>query len=228
MPSPPQQCITILDDQPITPAPTTPTIVRPPFTPSIPSCMTSATPTRKPAFTALSTPSFTAMNSIAPCTALPRPPFSDPHSQSGTPEVGSEFRSFMADLWEEGPYEGSSEWKSFTTHFTQEFELLKGEVDNLRSEVRNLKKSIKDLKVSLKLKLNLSFHWFSKLVIHCTMGPNFSYTHFIQTTGTFLWSFIKLHSCEVNHTLDTLLSGFMLLLEVLEKLWNLNLDFKGT
>lgn len=29
-----------------------------------------------------------------------------------------------------------SEWESFTSHFTEEFEMLKGELDNLRSEVK--------------------------------------------------------------------------------------------
>ena len=96
------------------------------------------------------------MNSIAPRTSpLPQPPFTNPHLQSTplshtTPDVGG-YRSFTEDLWGEGPYERGTEWKSFTTHFTQEFEWLKAEVDNLRSEVRNLKKTIKDLKVSLKL-----------------------------------------------------------------------------
>lgn len=47
-----------------------------------------------------------------------------------------------------------SEWNSFATHFTQEFEWLKGEVDALKSEVKNLKRTIKELKVSLTLKLN--------------------------------------------------------------------------
>jgi len=50
--------------------------------------------------------------------------------------------------------EGGSDWRLFTTHFTQEFKWLKGKVENLTSEVRNLKKTIKDLNASLKLSLN--------------------------------------------------------------------------
>ena len=38
-------------------------------------------------------------------------------------------------------------WESFSTHFTQEFEWLKGEMDGLRSEVKRLRKIVKEIKV---------------------------------------------------------------------------------
>lgn len=38
-------------------------------------------------------------------------------------------------------------WESFSVHFTQEFEWLKGEVDGLRSEVKSLRKLVKEMKV---------------------------------------------------------------------------------
>ncbi|XP_068683689.1 uncharacterized protein [Montipora foliosa] len=39
-------------------------------------------------------------------------------------------------------------WESFSAHFTQEFEWLKGEVDGLRSEVKSLRKIIKEMKAN--------------------------------------------------------------------------------
>lgn len=38
-------------------------------------------------------------------------------------------------------------WKSFSVHFTQEFEWPKREVDGLRSEVKSLRKLVKEMKV---------------------------------------------------------------------------------
>ena len=43
-------------------------------------------------------------------------------------------------------------WESFSAHFTQEFEWLKGEVDALRSEVKSLRKIVKEMKVRNTLK----------------------------------------------------------------------------
>ena len=43
--------------------------------------------------------------------------------------------------------EVSSEWTSFTTHFTHQFEELKAEVEGLRSEVKHLKRTVRELKV---------------------------------------------------------------------------------
>ena len=40
---------------------------------------------------------------------------------------------------------GNSNWESFTSHFTQEFEWLKAEVDGLRNEVRNLRRTVREL-----------------------------------------------------------------------------------
>lgn len=42
---------------------------------------------------------------------------------------------------------GNSNWESFTSHLTQEFEWLKAEVDGLRNEVRNLRRTVRELKV---------------------------------------------------------------------------------
>ena len=42
---------------------------------------------------------------------------------------------------------GSSNWESFTSHFTQEFEWLKAEVDALRNEVKGLRGTVRELKV---------------------------------------------------------------------------------
>ena len=39
------------------------------------------------------------------------------------------------------------EWDSFTSHFTQQFEELKAEVEGLRAEVKYLKKTVRELKV---------------------------------------------------------------------------------
>ena len=43
----------------------------------------------------------------------------------------------------------SEEWESFATHFTSEFEALKGEVEMLRTEVRQLKRTVREAKVTL-------------------------------------------------------------------------------
>lgn len=40
-------------------------------------------------------------------------------------------------------------WESFSVHFTQEFEWLKGEVDGLRSEVKSLRKLVKEMKTNV-------------------------------------------------------------------------------
>lgn len=40
-----------------------------------------------------------------------------------------------------------SEWDSFTSHFTQQFEELRAEVEGLRAEVKHLKKTVRELKV---------------------------------------------------------------------------------
>ena len=42
---------------------------------------------------------------------------------------------------------GNSNWESFTSHFTQEFEWLKAEVDGLRNEVKSLRRTVRELKV---------------------------------------------------------------------------------
>ena len=42
---------------------------------------------------------------------------------------------------------GNSNWESFASHFTQEFEWLKAEVDGLRNEVKNLRRTVRELKV---------------------------------------------------------------------------------
>ena len=76
-----------------------------------------------------------------PPVSPPQPPFPALHYQSTLVQ----YNSFT---------EGGSDWRLFTTHFTQEFKWLKGKVENLTSEVRNLKKTIKDLNASLKLSLN--------------------------------------------------------------------------
>ena len=39
------------------------------------------------------------------------------------------------------------EWDSFTSHFTQQFEELKADVEGLRAEVKHLKKTVRELKV---------------------------------------------------------------------------------
>ncbi|XP_068742335.1 myosin-M heavy chain-like [Montipora capricornis] len=52
---------------------------------------------------------------------------------------------------DQGPLPSSevnSEWTSFTTHFTQQFEELKGEVEGLRSEVKHLKRIVRELKAN--------------------------------------------------------------------------------
>ena len=38
-------------------------------------------------------------------------------------------------------------WESFSAHFTQEFEWLKGEVDSLRNDVKSLRRTVRELKV---------------------------------------------------------------------------------
>ncbi|XP_068737047.1 uncharacterized protein [Montipora capricornis] len=40
----------------------------------------------------------------------------------------------------------SEDWESFASHFTTEFEALKGEVENLRAEVRQLKRTLREAK----------------------------------------------------------------------------------
>ena len=42
----------------------------------------------------------------------------------------------------------SNEWQSFAAHFTQQFELVKAEVDGLRAELKAVKKTVRELKVS--------------------------------------------------------------------------------
>ena len=42
----------------------------------------------------------------------------------------------------------SEDWESFASHFTTEFEALKGEVETLRAEVRQLKRALRDTKVN--------------------------------------------------------------------------------
>ena len=42
---------------------------------------------------------------------------------------------------------GNSNWESFTSHFTQEFEWLKAEVDGLRNKVKSLRRTVRELKV---------------------------------------------------------------------------------
>ena len=42
----------------------------------------------------------------------------------------------------------SEDWESFASHFTTEFEALKGEVETLRAEVRQLKRALRDAKVN--------------------------------------------------------------------------------
>ena len=40
-----------------------------------------------------------------------------------------------------------SEWESFTSHFTEQFEKLKAEVDGLRAELKSVKRTVRELKV---------------------------------------------------------------------------------
>ena len=42
----------------------------------------------------------------------------------------------------------SEDWESFASHFTTEFQALKGEVETLRAEVRQLKRALRDTKVN--------------------------------------------------------------------------------
>ena len=51
-------------------------------------------------------------------------------------------------VWEMPNHNVSNEWQSFTAHFTQQFELLKAEMDGLRAELKALKKTVRELKVS--------------------------------------------------------------------------------
>jgi len=75
------------------------------------------------------------------------PSLHTPPSSHSTPHV-KRYKSFTEDLLDEDSCEVGSEWNSFATHFTQEFEWLKGEVDALKSEVKNLKRTIKELKAN--------------------------------------------------------------------------------
>ena len=52
----------------------------------------------------------------------------------------------------------SSEWESFASHFTSEFEWLKAEVEMLRNEVQQLKKANKGSKVHVTL-CSFMFHY---------------------------------------------------------------------
>lgn len=84
------------------------------------------------------------------------------------PQAGNRNTTYMSWLEDESPYDmfgmpslpgeslhpnvndssgSGSDWNSFASHFTSEFESLKAEVDSLRSEVKQLKKVIKDVKV---------------------------------------------------------------------------------
>ena len=42
---------------------------------------------------------------------------------------------------------GNSNWESLTSHFTQEFEWLKAEVEGLRNEVKSLRRIVRDQRV---------------------------------------------------------------------------------
>ena len=46
------------------------------------------------------------------------------------------------------------EWEAFSSHFTEEFEWIKGEVEGLKSEVRSLKRCIKEMKELKVLEIN--------------------------------------------------------------------------
>lgn len=64
-------------------------------------------------------------------------------------EDGLEFEELNSrPAWEMPNHNVSNEWQSFTAHFTQQFELLKAEVDGLRAELKAVKKTVRELKVS--------------------------------------------------------------------------------
>jgi len=70
-------------------------------------------------------------------------------------------RSFTQDLFnDDDPYVTHTrhgevkEWEAFSSHFTEEFEWIKGEVEGLKSEVRNLKRCIKEMKELKVLEIN--------------------------------------------------------------------------
>ena len=45
------------------------------------------------------------------------------------------------------PTKKCSEWESFTSHFTEQFEKLKAEVEGLRAELKSVKRTVRELKV---------------------------------------------------------------------------------
>lgn len=59
-------------------------------------------------------------------------------------EDGLEFEELNSrPAWEMPNHNVSNEWQSFTAHFTQQFELLKAEVDGLRAELKAVKKTVR-------------------------------------------------------------------------------------
>lgn len=60
--------------------------------------------------------------------------------------IPQSFTELLA-LDEENEAGQQSNWESFSSHFTQEFEMMKAEMEGLRGELKNLKKVVKDLKV---------------------------------------------------------------------------------
>lgn len=61
--------------------------------------------------------------------------------------IPQSFTELLA-LDEENEAGQQSYWESFSSHFTQEFEMMKAEMEGLRGELKNLKKVVKDLKAN--------------------------------------------------------------------------------
>ena len=98
----------------------------------------------------------TNTNHIRPSYDTPLSSFISPPNQE--PQKKGEYVSLLDDdpyeLFEMGAptaaqsHSKSEEWESFATHFTSEFEALKGEVEMLRTEVRQLKRTVREAKVT--------------------------------------------------------------------------------